>query len=1053
MKEASLQIREGRPHTANHSPPRRSCLSSLGSCLDVLTYNVKMIKCDPRDQGCTATGNPKNDHAEARAKEMIDWIARPDQQSGSRIRGALTGPVDVVVINEMVRQKPRNTLIRGPKPGPFKKRRGGLANKYGYKHTEKNRPSNPNITGTDGGIMILSQYPIQADHYKAFPKSAMKDKSLGHGVVHAEISKHGQTYHVFATHFDTNAGPTNCPAQSSGWTSFQKEEVNIMDSFVENHAGNEPAIMAGDFNFGVGLQQCAEENRRFFSSALDTLDAVEPTHPNDTEGGKDFSSSASDPGRVLDHIMVRNMPLSNHSYAERLRFQASNSTIGVEGDNLSDHHPVYAFLQQCNRPRITSAQTKVSDRQTKPSQQQGGYPISPEFQVTLSQVPSCPDPGLEIHWEVATDDSFEHVVYEAHDTVDRNRQQPSISTTASLQPNTQYYWRAYLGPENHWPPAKNQKDGIWTPSNTPQVSSEIQSFRTFDPGADRFEDNDRPSSATQLSQSEWTHTHMACPEGGILPTKSTGQCDGIFTTTQHTGSNAPFVAYERWTLTKSNLTLDEGDVDYFEVELPPLDLEMTNQRADQKLEKNLCATLTVRSQNGTPSSRKIRSDPQFSTNVWPENNAQGKYELNDPYSTSTNDPALTCTSWDSQSTQIIRIGAEDGERWGGYELQLDIHLKLTHEQYERAVAAKVAGWREAQRMADLQFIDPLRNLDCSGATCHMNFPTLDGWDLGDEPFPDRPICRVCHQAMPFRVGSPGPFELIMGAASDLNVRLLSTGGTVVAEAGRVAAPTQPLSAEVPTHRQADTRRPIQASPRIEAWKRLSVDRLEPGTYLLVLRGAPSILTFDTLTLPPQEQPVESPPQGTDPSQRVDQPDHIQVTALAKAGAFLSGVSTFEGVSEATVSTLGGAQSVFTWGGSLALGARNGPVNVRITSLRTTGSLVSTTEGFEASPTPTRETMTLLTGDVVVRPVPRIGVQPYVIGGLGARRLSFRDHGEALEAPQWTTAAQIGVGLDLRLGNMTLGVEVVDYLTGLTGESDDGLRHDAFAFLTLGVPLF
>jgi hypothetical protein len=98
-------------------------------------------------------------------------------------------------------------------------------------------------------------------------------------------------------------------------------------------------------------------------------------------------------------------------------------------------------------------------------------------------------------------------------------------------------------------------------------------------------------------------------------------------------------------------------------------------------------------------------------------------------------------------------------------------------------------------------------------------------------------------------------------------------------------------------------------------------------------------------------------------------------------------------------------------------------------------------------------MTLLTGDVVVRPIPRIGVQPYVIGGLGARRLSFRDHGEALEAPQWTTAAQIGVGLDLRLGNMTLGVEVVDYLTGLTGESDDGLRHDAFAFLTLGVPLF
>jgi hypothetical protein len=46
---------------------------------------------------------------------------------------------------------------------------------------------------------------------------------------------------------------------------------------------------------------------------------------------------------------------------------------------------------------------------------------------------------------------------------------------------------------------------------------------------------------------------------------------------------------------------------------------------------------------------------------------------------------------------------------------------------------------------------------------------------------------------------------------------------------------------------------------------------------------------------------------------------------------------------------------------------------------------------------------------------------------------------------------VGVGADLQLGGLTLGVEIVDYLTR-GGETGDGLQHDAFAFLTLGVPL-
>lgn len=80
--------------------------------------------------------------------------------------------------------------------------------------------------------------------------------------------------------------------------------------------------------------------------------------------------------------------------------------------------------------------------------------------------------------------------------------------------------------------------------------------------------------------------------------------------------------------------------------------------------------------------------------------------------------------------------------------------------------------------------------------------------------------------------------------------------------------------------------------------------------------------------------------------------------------------------------LTGQQSVFTYGGSVAFGSRDGPVNLRLTGLRTSGSLVSTTEGMEPASGTVRDRMLALTGDVVVRPIPRFLIQPYAIGGGG-----------------------------------------------------------------------
>jgi len=182
------------------------------------------------------------------------------------------------------------------------------------------------------------------------------------------------------------------------------------------------------------------------------------------------------------------------------------------------------------------------------------------------------------------------------------------------------------------------------------------------------------------------------------------------------------------------------------------------------------------------------------------------------------------------------------------------------------------------------------------------------------------------------------------------------------------------------------------------------------------------------------------------------PDHVTLTLMPKVGAFLSGVSSFEDVSGEAGAALGGEQSVFTWGGSAAFGARDGTMNLRLTGLGTSSSLVSTTEGVESDARIGRDRLLMLTGDLVLRPIPRFVVQPYGIGGLGARRLSVQQLEESGPGPEWDLTAQVGVGLDVRVGNVTVGLEVMDYLTGFDGPDGD-LQHDAFLFLALGVPIF
>jgi hypothetical protein len=204
---------------------------------------------------------------------------------------------------------------------------------------------------------------------------------------------------------------------------------------------------------------------------------------------------------------------------------------------------------------------------------------------------------------------------------------------------------------------------------------------------------------------------------------------------------------------------------------------------------------------------------------------------------------------------------------------------------------------------------------------------------------------------------------------------------------------------------------------------------------------------------PSEESPENSEGDQQPSDRAAGPQSsspVKLTFLPKAGMFLSGVSSFDDISGEASSALDSKQSVFTWGGSVAFGSRDSGLNLRLTGFRTTGSLVSSTDGPRAQPAP--EHLLLITGDLILRPLPRLLLQPYGIGGVGGRRLLIEGNTSTTQAnSSWDATGQVGIGADLRLGNVTVGVEIVDYLTR-SGGSGGELQHDAFAFLVLGVPI-
>jgi len=90
-------------------------------------------------------------------------------------------------------------------------------------------------------------------------------------------------------------------------------------------------------------------------------------------------------------------------------------------------------------------------------------------------------------------------------------------------------------------------------------------------------------------------------------------------------------------------------------------------------------------------------------------------------------------------------------------------------------------------------------------------------------------------------------------------------------------------------------------------------------------------------------------------------------------------------------------------------------------------------------------------DLVIRPLPRlIVIQPYLLGGIGLRRLDYSYDTDALSnafpKDESKMALHAGVGVDLSLGPVGVSAEVTDFIS--KNSEDKWKQHDAFGFAGL-----
>ena len=192
---------------------------------------------------------------------------------------------------------------------------------------------------------------------------------------------------------------------------------------------------------------------------------------------------------------------------------------------------------------------------------------------------------------------------------------------------------------------------------------------------------------------------------------------------------------------------------------------------------------------------------------------------------------------------------------------------------------------------------------------------------------------------------------------------------------------------------------------------------------------------------------------------------LDVSLVPKVGFYspATDLQTAADAAGAIVDDRGGSLAL---GLALDLGVPLSPLNVRVGFDYVTASefTYADTTGAELEANG-EQTMLAITGDVVLRPVPKLLiVQPYLLAGAGVKRYDFEfaeaadadtDIEDAFPDSQTDFTVHAGIGLDVGLGPIALVAELSDYISWYEAEGAGGseLQNDLFIMAGVRLGLF
>ena len=225
---------------------------------------------------------------------------------------------DVIVFSELFENNRRETFLNK------------IRSEYPYQTSVVDRSG----AIEDGGVLIVSRWPIEVDKHIAFNECDAEDCLSAKGVKYARINKQGRKYHVFGSHTQAWTAEKNQRTRAS-----QLQQIrDFIDA--QNIAVNEPVIIAGDLN--VDKSHFPQE----YNDMLNILAAREVPSSGGYPYTADGRVNAWTSGRaeILDYVLVsENHLLPADSSAKVNVLRSIDASVFTKYD-LSDHFAVEAQL-------------------------------------------------------------------------------------------------------------------------------------------------------------------------------------------------------------------------------------------------------------------------------------------------------------------------------------------------------------------------------------------------------------------------------------------------------------------------------------------------------------------------------------------------------------------------------------------------------------------------------------------------------------------------------------------------------------------------------------